>query len=52
MNDDKMLNIGFLKEKLVNAGFERNTKIKRLLLRFPHQFGISEKNSNTHVYIR
>lgn len=51
--EDGTINIGFLKEKLVSQeNFEKNIKIKKLLLQFPNEIGIFQKDNNMYAYIR
>ncbi len=50
--DDGFVNIGYLKEKLIQAGFEKKIKIKQLLLQYPDEIGISQHCSTTFAYIR
>ena len=50
--DDGLVNIGYLKEKLVQSGIDKHLKIKKALLQYPDEIGISQNNSTTYAYIR
>ena len=50
--DDGFVNIGYLKEKLIQSGFEKKIQIKKLLLQYPDEIGISQYYSTTFAYIR
>lgn len=52
-HEDGTINIGLLKEKLVlHENFEKNIKIKNLLLQFPDEIGVFQKDQNLYAYIR
>lgn len=50
--DDRLINLGFLKEKLIQNGFQLNMKMKNVLLEFSTDFGIFQDNSTAYAYIR